>query len=332
LPQITPFPQTIAVLRGGWSAEREVSLKSGAAVLRALAAAGYTTRDVIVDRDLPTLLAALTPRPDVVFNALHGTGGEDGVVQGVLEMLDIPYTHSGVLASAVAMDKPMTKTVVAAAGVTVPGGVTLPAATLAAFSTENPPPLPFPFVIKPVNEGSSVGVFIVRTLADLAKACAAFPPRLPLMAEAYIPGREITVPVLGSPNHPHRALPVIEIVPKAGFYDYAAKYGTDTHADFVIPAPLPEHITRTAQDMAIRAHQALGCRGVSRADFRYDETQGRVVLLEVNTQPGMTDLSLTPASAAHAGLSFLDVVQWLLDDAGSRARGAAAAEPPVSVG
>lgn len=296
---------TIAVLRGGWSAEREVSLKSGAAVLKVLAGAGYATRDVIVEKDLPALLAALTPKPDVVFNALHGTGGEDGVVQGVLEMLGIPYTHSGVLASAVAMDKPLTKTVVAAAGVTVPASVTRPAAALA--TAAGTPPLPFPFFIKPVNEGSSVRVFIVRAPEDLRRACAAFPPTLPLMAEEYIPGREITVPVLGD-----RALPVIEIVPKTGFYDYAAKYGTDTHADFVIPAPLPPDITASARD------RALGCRGVSRSDFRYDEDRGRVVLLEVNTQPGMTNLSLTPASAAHAGLSFLDVVEWLLKDALAR--------------
>ena len=311
----SPKRPTIAVLSGGWSAERTVSLKSGAAVLNALTEAGYPARTVVVDKDLPALLNALTPRPDVVFNALHGTGGEDGVIQGVLEMLGIPYTHSGVLASAVAMDKPMTKTVLAAAGVPVPGGVTLPAAILAATADNSTPPLPFPFVVKPVNEGSSVGVFIVRTAADLRAACAAFPDTLPLMAEEYIPGREITVPVLGSPGREARALPVIEIVPKTGFYDYAAKYGTDTHADFVIPAPLPASMTATAQAMAVTAHQALGCRGVSRADFRYDETQNRVVLLEVNTQPGMTDLSLTPASAAHAGLSFLDVVEWLIDDA-----------------
>ena len=315
MQQKTASRPVVAVLRGGWSAEREVSLKSGAAVLRALAEAGYATRDVVVAKDLSALLAALTPRPDVVFNALHGTGGEDGVMQGVLEMLGVPYTHSGVLASAVAMDKPLTKTVLAAAGVTVPGGMTLPAATLAARAT---PPLPFPFVVKPVNEGSSVGVFIVHTPADLQRACAAFPPTLPLMAEEYIPGREITVPVLGAPGREHRALPVIEIVPKTGFYDYAAKYGTETHADFVIPAPLPAAITAAAQNMAITAHQALGCRGVSRSDFRYDAAQGRVVLLEVNTQPGMTDLSLTPASAAHVGLSFLDVVEWLLDDARQR--------------
>jgi D-alanine-D-alanine ligase len=301
---------TIAVLRGGWSAERAVSLKSGAAVLNALTKAGYTTCDVVIEKDLPALLTALTPRPDVVFNALHGTGGEDGVVQGVLEMLGIPYTHSGVLASAVAMDKPLTKAVLAAAGITVPGGITLPAAALAATADIGTLPLPFPFVVKPVNEGSSVGVFIVHTADDLRKACAAFPPAISLMAEDYIPGREITVPVLGN-----RTLPVIEIVSKTGLFDYAAKYGTDTHATLIIPAPLPAAITAAAQDMALRAHQALGCRGVSRADFRYDEAQGRVVLLEVNTQPGMTDLSLTPASAAHAGLSFLDVVEWLLDDA-----------------
>ena len=306
----SPKRPTIAVLSGGWSAERTVSLESGTAVLNALIQAGYPARDVIVEKDLPALLAALTPRPDVVFNALHGTGGEDGVVQGVLEMLGIPYTHSGVLASAVAMDKPLTKAVLAAAGITVPGGLTLPAATLAATADIGTLPLPFPFVVKPVNEGSSVGVFIIHTADDLRKACAAFPPAISLMAEDYIPGREITVPVLGN-----LTLPVIEIVPKTGFYDYAAKYGTDTHADFVIPAPLPAAITAAAQDMALRAHQALGCRGVTRSDFRYDPETGRVVLLEINTQPGMTDLSLTPASAAHAGLSFLDVVEWLLDDA-----------------
>lgn len=295
----------IAVIRGGWSAEREVSLKSGAAVVDALQQAGYTVRDVTVERDLPGLLAALEPRPDVVFNALHGTGGEDGVIQGVLDMLGIPYTHSGVLASAVAMDKPLTKLLCQTAGIPVPDGVTLAAVDLALQ-----PPLPFPFVVKPVAEGSSVGVFIVNTKDELERAARNWPAATPLMAEEYIPGREITVPVMGD-----RALPVIEIVPQDGFYDYTSKYSTHKHADFVIPAPLPPGMTAAAQQMAVKAHALLGCRGISRSDFRYDPVQGRMVLLEVNTQPGLTSLSLTPASAAHIGISFLQLVEWLLQQA-----------------
>ncbi len=298
----------VAVLMGGWSSEREVSLVSGRGCADALAAVGYDVRRIDVTRDLEALLAALTPRPDIVFNALHGTGGEDGTIQGVLECLRIPYTHSGVLASAVAMHKPTANAVFAAAGLPVPGGKVLSREALAGGD-----PLPRPFVVKPPSEGSSVGVRIVRvndnSWAEEARRWA-YPDAL---AEPFIPGRELTVAVMGE-----RALGVLEIRPNnTTMYDYTAKYapGGSTH---IMPAPIHPRAYDEALDISLRAHRALGCRGVSRADLRYDDTRGepgRLVLLEVNTQPGMTPTSLVPDIAKHAGIDFAALVRWMVENA-----------------
>jgi len=298
----------VAVLMGGWSSEREVSLVSGRGCADALAAVGYDVRRIDVTRDLEALLAALTPRPDIVFNALHGTGGEDGTIQGVLECLRIPYTHSGVLASAVAMHKPTANAVFAAAGLPVPGGKVLSREALAGGD-----PLPRPFVVKPPSEGSSVGVRIVRvndnSWAEEAPRWA-YPDAL---AEPFIPGRELTVAVMGE-----RALGVLEIRPNnTTMYDYTAKYapGGSTH---IMPAPIHPRAYDEALDISLRAHRALGCRGVSRADLRYDDTRGepgRLVLLEVNTQPGMTPTSLVPDIAKHAGIDFAALVRWMVENA-----------------
>jgi D-alanine-D-alanine ligase len=298
---------TIAVLRGGWSAERTVSLTSGAAVLTVLRDAGYRVRDVVVEKDLPRLLADLTPAPDVIFNALHGRGGEDGTIQGVLEMLDIPYTHSGIVASAVAMDKGLTKTLLAEQGIPCAAGIVVHRRNL----KENTLPLALPFVLKPVAEGSSVGIFMIHHPEDWKKALQQMPADHSWwMAETYIPGRELTVPVLDD-----KALPVIEICPKGGWYDYASKYQDDVHADFLLPAPVPAEITRQVQEWSLLAHHTLRCRAISRSDWRYDPQApaGRqLYFLEINTQPGMTSLSLTPASAAQAGISFLQLVEYCL--------------------
>jgi D-alanine-D-alanine ligase len=299
----------VAVLMGGWSAEREISLVSGGACARALAAIGFETTPIDVTRDLPALVAALTPAPDVVFNALHGRGGEDGTIQGVLELLRIPYTHSGVAASALAMDKAMAKRVFAAAGLPLAESVVVDRAALAAGD-----PMQRPFVVKPVNEGSSVGVRIVRAgdnrwISELARW--SFGERV--MVERYVPGREITVAVMGE-----RALGVLEIRPAEGaFYDYTAKYapGGSVH---LLPAPIHANAAAAALDIALGAHRALGCRGVSRADLRYDDTggePGRMVLLEINTQPGMTPTSLVPEIAQHAGISFAELVRWMVENA-----------------
>jgi len=298
----------VAVLMGGWTAEREVSLVSGRECAKALRELGYEVREIDVTCDLAALVKDLTPRPEVVFNALHGRGGEDGTVQGVLEFLRVPYTHSGVLASAVAMDKPIARSVFAAAGLPLAEGKVVSASELAAGDV-----MARPYVVKPVNEGSSVGVRIVqegdKSWANEAKSWA-FGERA--LVEAYVPGREITVAVMGK-----RALGALEIRPAKGFYDYDAKYAPGG-SDHLVPAPI--HATAYAQALAIAlaAHQALGCRGVSRSDLRYDDTKGepgRIVLLEVNTQPGMTPTSLVPDIARHAGISFPALVQWMVENA-----------------
>ena len=298
----------IAVLMGGWSSEREVSLVSGRGCAEALAAQGYSVSTVDVTRDLDALLAALTPRPDVAFNALHGTGGEDGTIQGVLEFLRIPYTHSGVLASAVAMHKPTAKAVFAVAGLPLAEGRVVSRRELAAGDV-----MPRPFVVKPVAEGSSVGVRIVRP-DDNSWAEEARRWRYEeTLVERYVPGRELTVAVMGA-----RALGVLEIRPNnASLYDYDAKYapGGSTH---LMPAPIHKRAYDEALDISLRAHRALGCRGVSRADLRYDDTQGepgRLILLEVNTQPGMTPTSLVPDIARHAGIGFAELVRWMVENA-----------------
>ena len=299
--------RSVALLMGGWSAEREVSLSSGKECAAALQEAGYKVRTIDVTRDLKALAAALRPRPDVVFNALHGRGGEDGTVQGVLEILQIPYTHSGVLASAVAMNKPMAKAVFAKAGLPVAEGLVVPRESLI-----HRDPMPAPFVVKPTNEGSSVGVRIVRPNDNSWREEAAQWTFAEALVERFIPGREITVAIMAD-----RALGALEIRTNATFYDYEAKYaaGGSTHH---IPAPIHPEAYDQALDIALRAHQALGCRGVSRADLRYDDVAGepgRLYLLEINTQPGMTPTSLVPDIARHAGISFTELVAWMVENA-----------------
>ena len=299
----------IAVLHGGISAEREVSLVSGRECGAALAEAGFTVDMVDVTDDLGALIAALTPAPDAVFNALHGRWGEDGCVQGLLELLHIPYTHSGVMASALAMDKEMAKRVFVAKGLRCAESVVATREQILAAD-----PLPRPYVVKPVAEGSSVGVRIVQE-GDNEPPLGAEEPwqsSQPIMVERFIPGRELTVSVMGE-----RALAVTELKPKQGFYDYEAKY-TEGKTVHEIPAELPEPVYEEALTSALEAHRALGCRGVSRADFRYDDTpggDGQLYLLEVNTQPGMTPLSLVPEQAAHLGIGFSELCAWLVENA-----------------
>ncbi len=296
----------IAVLHGGISAEREVSLATGQQVIPALREAGYDVIPIDVTQDLPALITALQEaKPDAVFNALHGRFGEDGCVQGVLDWLNLPYTHSGVRASSMAMDKNAAKAVFAAAG--------LPLATHRIVSPEEleeADPLPRPYVVKPVNEGSSVGVEILREgdnrRIEIARRWA-FGRQI--MAEEFIPGRELTVAVMGG-----EALAVTEIDTSNIFYDYEAKYA-DGGSQHTIPAQVPAEIAEEAKRIALRAHEALGCRGVSRADLRYDEEAGRVVLLEVNTQPGMTRTSLVPEQAAYRGIDFSALCAWMVQEA-----------------
>lgn len=296
----------VAVLMGGWSAEREVSLVSGKACADALEARGYQVTRVDLKRDLSPLLAALDPKPDVVFNGLHGRWGEDGNIQGVLNILGIPYTHSGLLASAVAMDKAMAKKLFEAEGIPCPPGEVVTLQKLRAGEAMAPP-----YVIKPVDEGSSVGVHIVQS-GDNELPLEDLPADRPVLVEKYIAGRELTVSVMGG-----RALGVTELRPHEGFYDYTAKY-TDGKTTHLCPAPVPDEVARQAMEYAATAHEALGCRGVSRADFRYDDTKsdpGDLYMLEVNTQPGMTPLSLVPEQAAHAGISFEDLMEWMVENA-----------------
>jgi D-alanine-D-alanine ligase len=299
--------RSVALLMGGWSAEREVSLSSGKECSAALKAAGYDVRTIDVTRDLEALAAALKPRPDVVFNALHGRGGEDGTVQGLLEILRIPYTHSGVLASAVAMNKPMAKAVFATAGLPVAEGVVVTREALI-----HRDPMPAPFVVKPTNEGSSVGVRIVRPNDNSWREEVTQWKFAEALVERFIPGREITVAVMAD-----RALGALEIRTRGAFYDYTAKYA-EGGSEHLMPAPIHPEAYDEALDIALRAHRALGCRGVSRADLRYDDVTGepgRLYLLEINTQPGMTPTSLVPDIARHAGISFKELVAWMVENA-----------------
>ena len=302
----------VAVLMGGWSSEREVSLVSGRDCAAALVSEGYDARTIDVTRDLDALLAALTPRPDVAFNALHGTGGEDGTIQGVLEFLRIPYTHSGVLASALAMHKPSAKAVFAAAGLPLAEGRVVRREELAAGDV-----MPRPFVVKPVAEGSSVGVRIVRPDDNSWGEEARHWAYEENLVERYVPGRELTVAVMGD-----RALGVTEIIAEAGtFYDYESKYA-DGGSRHIIPAAIHPDIYARALDVASAAHRALGCRGATRCDFRYDDTAGepgRLVLLEINTQPGLTPTSLLPEQAAHVGIDFAQLCTWMVENAACRA-------------
>ena len=299
----------VAVLMGGWSSEREVSLKSGTACARALEGQGYRVTPVDAQPDIATVLSAL--RPDVAFNALHGPAGEDGTIQGLLEILAIPYTHSGVLASALAMHKERAKTIMKAAGVSVPEG-----RVVNRHEAAKSHPLTPPYVVKPIAEGSSMGVIIVRDWRshppqELGRPNWTYGEEV--LVETYIPGRELTCAVMGD-----RALGVIEIKPATGeWYDFDAKYA-DGGSIHVLPAEIKPNVYQRVQELSLTAHQALGCRGVSRADLRYDDTPGgtgALVVLEVNTQPGMTQTSLVPEIAAHAGLSFGELVRWMVEDA-----------------
>lgn len=299
----------VAVLMGGWSAERAVSLTSGRGVAAALLEKGYDAYAVDVTKDLGVLLALLSnPAPDVVFNALHGVGGEDGVIQGVLDMLELPYTHSGLLASALAMDKPTAKRIFAAAGLRCPEGVVVRGADLMAGD-----PLPRPYVAKPPADGSSVGVHVVRP-GDPAPAVD---PDAPFLVERFIPGREMTVAVRTLADGSAQAMGAIDIRPRSGWFDYDAKY-SDGGAIHVIPPHMHPDAYAQMLAMAEQAHAALGCRGVSRSDFRYDDTGGEpgiVYLLELNTQPGMTPLSLVPDVARSIGLSYGDLVAEMVEAA-----------------
>jgi D-alanine-D-alanine ligase len=298
----------VAVLMGGWSAEREVSLRSGKACADAAERAGYRVSRIDVTRDIAATLRAL--KPDAALNVLHGRPGEDGTLQGLLEILAIPYSHSGVLASALAMQKDIAKTVLKAAGVPVPGGLVASRAEAAKQHL-----LPTPYVIKPVAEGSSVGVFIVREdhkhpPQELTRADWTFGEQV--LVEPYIPGKELTCAVMGD-----KALGVIEIVANTKFYDYEAKYapGGSTH---LLPAKVAPEIYEECRRLSLLAHRALGCRGVTRSDFRYDDSlagSAGLACLEVNTQPGMTETSLVPELAVHAGISFPDLVRWMVEDA-----------------
>lgn len=299
------MPKKIAVLMGGWSAEREVSLASGKAVVKALESLGYLAIPIDIKQEPQALILQLSElKPDVAFNALHGKFGEDGGMQGVLELLKIPYTHSGVMASALAMDKAMARKIFAAHKIPVAPGKVVKKADFAQGD-----PLARPYVVKPVNEGSSVGVQIIKEGDNKHPFAEAWPYGEEVLVESYIPGREITVAVMGD-----KALAALEIVPNQGFYDYGAKY-TDGKASHIVPAPVPKNIYKKAMDLALKAHQALGCRGVSRADFRYDEAKAKLYILEVNTQPGMTALSLTPEIAAFCGISFPQLVDWMVKEA-----------------
>ncbi len=301
----------VAVLHGGISAEREVSLASGAQVITALREAGYDVQAIEVGVDLGAVIAALTPKPDAVFNALHGRFGEDGVIQGVLDWLDIPYTHSGARASALAMDKAASRAVFTAAGLPVARGCVIDVGEL-----EHADPLPLPYVIKPLNEGSSVGVQILRSGANNRREIARdwrFGSQA--LVESFIPGRELTVGVLGQ-----RALTVTDIAAAHDFYDYESKYaqGGSHH---ILPARIHPDIHARALHLARAAHDALGCRGATRADFRYDDTDGEpgnLVLLEVNTQPGLTPTSLLPEQAAFCGIAFPALCAWMVEQAQCR--------------
>ncbi|MFZ5615789.1 MAG: D-alanine--D-alanine ligase [Pseudomonadota bacterium] len=297
----------IAVLKGGWSPEREVSLNSGAACAKALRAKGYDAIEIDAGRNLADQLKEA--RPDAVFNALHGQWGEDGCVQGLLEVMGLPYTHSGVLASSLAMDKQRTKLVLKGAGVPSPEGRVMSRFDAAGGHAMEPP-----YVVKPNAQGSSVGVYIIRKgdnrpPAELTSEKWSLGDEV--LVETFIAGRELTVAVMGD-----RALCVTEITTSLAFYDYEAKYapGGSQH---VLPAQAPDAVTRRCMELALKAHRSLGCRGVTRSDFRYDESAKgeQIYFLEINTQPGMTATSLTPEQAAHCGISFPDLCQWIIEDA-----------------
>ena len=300
----------VVVLMGGWSAEREVSLMSGNGVVEALRSRGWNNvTPVDMDRNVAQVLAAI--RPDVVFNALHGTPGEDGTVQGMLDLMQIPYTHSGLETSVIAIDKELTKMVLVPAGIRMPKGE-----IVASESLHTGDPMPRPYVLKPVNEGSSVGVAIVTAESNYGNPIGRdvegpWQQFDRLLAEPFVKGHELTVAVLNG-----EALCVTELKPKVGFYDFDSKY-TDGLTEHVCPAEIPDAITAAMLETAARAHQLLGCKGASRSDFRWDEEQGEqgIYLLEVNTQPGMTALSLVPEQARQRGIEYGELVERLIAEA-----------------
>src|SRR5579863_476346 len=300
------MPKHVAVLMGGWSAEREISLRSGKACAEALKRLGYRVSSIDAGRDVAAALTAAGP--DAALNVLHGSPGEDGTLQGVLETLGIPYSHSGVLASALAMHKVYAKSIFRAAGIPVAEDVVVSRFQAAERHLMTPP-----YVVKPIAEGSSVGVFIVTEQhphppQELYRDDWQFGEQV--LIERYIPGKELTCAVLGD-----RPLDVIEIVPATRFYDYEAKYATGG-SRHVLPAQILPNVYQEVRRLTLAAHSALGCRGVSRADFRYDDRgTGKLVCLEINTQPGMTETSLVPELAAHAGITFDELVRWMVEDA-----------------
>ncbi|MBT3557333.1 MAG: D-alanine--D-alanine ligase [Rhodospirillales bacterium] len=299
--------KNVVVLMGGWSAEREVSLVSGAECTNALKNAGYAVTPIDVQRDMGALLTRLLPRPDVVFNALHGRYGEDGCVQGLLDMLGVAYTHSGLLASAMAMDKPLAKRLFAAEGLTVAEEVILDRQSLM-----DSDPMPRPFVIKPLNEGSSVGVHIVMDRDNEPLfGSTGWPYGEKVMVEKFIPGRELTVAVMGKGDDA-KAMAVTEISTHRGFYDYDAKY-EDGGSVHVVSEGIDNILADEAMRSAEVAHRTLGCRGISRSDFRFDGKD--LYILETNTQPGMTPTSLVPEQAAEIGMSFENLVSWMVENA-----------------
>lgn len=300
----TMTKKRVAVLMGGWSAERDVSLDSGKLVGNALQELGHEVISIDVTRDLTQLMTALNPKPDVVFNALHGVGGEDGAIQGLLEVLGIPYTHSGVDASAIAMNKVLSRRIFEQEGIPVPEWK-----VVFKKDIETTHPMPLPYVIKPINEGSSKGVHIIHKDADFKHFHNEWAFGEMLLIEKFIKGREIQVGVMGD-----RAMGAIEIRPREAFYDYTAKY-TPGRAEHLMPAPISTEAYQRVMDLGLKAHQILGCRSVSRSDFMYDESKDKFYLLELNTQPGMSPLSLLPEIVAHEGISFNQLISWMLEQA-----------------
>jgi D-alanine-D-alanine ligase len=299
----------VAVLMGGWASERPVSLMSGEGVAKALESRGHRVTRIDMGRDVAARLAET--RPDVVFNALHGVPGEDGTVQGMMDLMGIPYTHSGLVTSVIAIDKELTKQALVPHGIPMPGGRLVRSEEL--YEAD---PLARPYVLKPVNEGSSVGVAIVTDESNYGNPIrrdvkGPWQEFESLLAEPYIRGRELTAAVLGD-----RALLVTELVPKSGFYDFDAKY-TDGMTEHVCPAQIPDEIARLCLEYALKAHRLLGCRGCSRSDFRWDDERGEagLFLLETNTQPGMTPLSLVPEQARHCGIDYAELVEIIIADA-----------------
>lgn len=299
-------PLKVSVLQGGWSSERAVSLDSAASVVTALETLGHQVQTIDVTPDIAGLVQQLTPPPDVVFNALHGTGGEDGVIQGLLECLRIPYTHSGVMASALGMHKLMSRQIF------LQNGLIVPETHCVSYAEWLEAPASFfegAYVIKPVSDGSSQSVFIVQKDQSPPDLSEVFALTDQLLIEEYLPGREIQVAVMGD-----TPLGAIEIRPLTGFYDYVAKY-TPGHAEHIMPALLPQDIYQEVLTLGLRAHQVLGCRGVTRSDFIYHATRHQFYLLETNTQPGMTALSLVPEIAAYRGIQFEQLIQWMIENA-----------------